>query len=164
LTLTKGLPEVLKMIEEIGGIMIPVAEETKNFGSLYIVSNKKALGVSEIDIVEKMDEIVTTVVEMETEARDDYVSMRKTQLEDRIWRSFGLLKYAKTMSYAESIEYLSNVRLGVILSIIKNISLMQVNDVMVRIQSAHLQKYVGHEFLTPIECDNCRAEFLKEHF
>ena len=112
-------------------------------GSIYLVSNSTALGLSEVDIAELMDGTVRFLIDAENEARDEFVGRNRTRLEDRIWRSLGIMKYGRSINYIEAVEHLSNIRLGVILSVIKNIDLHRINDLMVNIQWSHLQRIAG---------------------
>ncbi len=130
-------------------------------GSIYLVSNGASLGPSEIDIVEMMDGTARFLIDGENEARDEFLDRNRTMLEDRIWRSMGILKYGRSVNYIEAVDHLSNIRLGVILSVIKNIDLHRINDLMVNIQWSHLQRIAGEFFRNLAECDEYRAEYLR---
>ncbi len=132
-------------------------------GSLFYVSNNVALGLSEIDIAELMDGTADFLMGEENDARDACLADDRTRFEDRIWRSLGILRYGRSVNYIEAVEHLSNVRLGVILSVIKNIDLHRINDLMVNIQWSHLQRYAGKIFQDLSECDTYRADYLRSH-
>ncbi|MFW5769893.1 MAG: ATP--guanido phosphotransferase [Spirochaetota bacterium] len=163
LSLMKNISEVIKMVKEAGGQMKgTMIQGSRTVGNMFILSNRITLGVSEVDIIEEMDRITNMVMDLENEARDDYGVEHRTELEDAIWRSLGILKFARSISFVEAMENLSLVRLGVILSVIKNIDLWKINDLMVTIQMSHLQKLVSVEFASVEECDIFRAAFLRE--
>jgi len=129
-------------------------------GSLYQVSSKITLGLSEVDIIETMDGVVGIILQAEDKARDEYLYSSRLSLEDMIGRSFGLLKYSRKMSYVEAMENLSNVRLGIILALIKNHKISLINDLMVNIQWSHLQKNYNKKFRSITEVDEFRADYI----
>jgi len=138
-----------------------IPNSNKSIGALYQVSNRISLGISEIDIIEMIDGIVCELIEMEDFERDLLYSDMKSEMDDSICRSFGLLQHSRKMTYIEALDNLSNIRLGVILAVIKNVELPDINDMMVNIQWAHLQRRFGRVFITTAECDEHRSEYLR---
>jgi protein-arginine kinase len=59
-------------------------------------------------------------------------------------------------------DHLSNIRLGIILAIIKNFDVKALNDLMVNIQWAHLQRHYGLLFKSTNECDEYRADHIRK--
>lgn len=163
LTIKNGLhdiiPEEKKKAVELKGTIGP---STKTLGSLYLLSNRISLGPSEVDIIETFDEVLGGILETEDNGRDEYFSESRLELEDRIWRSFGLLQFSRRISYIESMDHLSNIRLGIILAIIKNFDVKALNDLMVNIQWAHLQRHYGLLFKSTNECDEYRADHIRK--
>ena len=139
-----------------------IGQSSKTLGSLYLLSNRTSLGPSEVDIIETVDEVLGRVLEVEDTGRDEYISGSRLELEDKIWRSYGALRFARRLSYIESMDHLSNVRLGIILAIIRNIEIKSVNDLMVSIQWAHLQRHYDQLFKSTGECDEYRAEYIRK--
>lgn len=162
ITISKKLADIIAVLKEkkvlLKGITGSGAETV---GSIYLVSNSTALGLSEVDIAELMDGTVRFLIDAENEARDEFVGRNRTRLEDRIWRSLGIMKYGRSINYIEAVEHLSNIRLGVILSVIKNIDLHRINDLMVNIQWSHLQRIAGEYFQNLSDCDAYRADYLR---
>lgn len=165
LTRKNSMAEVTEAMKKRGAeIKSTVPNSTKTLGSLYLLSNRRSLGLSEVDILENMDGMVSEIVELEDLERDRVYSEARSDLEDRIWRSYGQLQYSRRITYIEAMEHLSNVRLGIILAVIRNLDLTDVNDIMVKIQWSHLQRRSGRLFVTTVECDEYRAEYLREQF
>ncbi|MCP4133834.1 MAG: hypothetical protein GY754_22890 [bacterium] len=168
LTIKKQVSSIIPLVKnsgvEIKGTMGDIG---KSPGSLYQVSNKISLGISEVDIVEILDEAVNKILEMEDAARDAYISGSRVDMEDMVWRSYGILKYSRKLSYAEAMEHLSNIRLGVILAIIKKIEIGFVNNLMVYIQFSHLQsdfeKNFSRLFSSRLEADEYRADYIRRN-
>ena len=66
------------------------------------------------------------------------------------------------MSSEESQKLLSDVRLGVIMGLIRHVDLKKIDNMMLMIQPAYLQKLAGVE-LRPDERDVRRAELLRKN-
>ncbi len=130
-------------------------------GGLYLVNNRKYLGMSEIDLIETADDIINRIIKLEDDARDEFFTVSRNELEDSVWRSLGILLYARRLNYVEAVEHLSRIRLGVVMSIIKNYNIDTINDLMVKIQWAHLQEHFGLRFKSIIDSDDYRAVFLR---
>ena len=94
------------------------------------------------------------------------VANNKLQLEDRIWRAYGLLRYAQTITSNETLDLLSAVRLGVDLGIMSNgaagkpLDRSIINEMLIFSQPAHLQKLEGGK-LSAKERDIKRATLLR---
>ncbi|HOW81580.1 MAG TPA: ATP--guanido phosphotransferase [Spirochaetota bacterium] len=137
-----------------------VGENRKTIGSIFQISNRTSLGLSEVDIIEIMDSAANVLVSTEDSLRDETVLTSRVKLEDRVFRSLGILRYARTVSYGEAMEHLSNVRFGVILAFIKGLEIHVINDMMVNIQRSHLQNYFGETIVSNGQCDRLRAEYI----
>ena len=162
LSISGSIPEVIRITHDVGAkINGSLGEGTKTFGNMYQLSNRISLGLSEVDIIEEIDKITSKVVEMESLARDNYISHEDDRLKDVIWRYYGILKYSRSIGYTEAMDYLSNIRLGIILSIIKNIELQDINDMMINIQWSHLQKIANRIFSNSYDCDSFRSEYIR---
>ncbi|MGQ9844121.1 MAG: ATP--guanido phosphotransferase [Spirochaetota bacterium] len=165
LTAAKNMGEVIKLVREYQAQLKGIVHDaTKTVGSMYIISNKATLGKSEIDIIEEIDKVISVIIDLENEARDEYYQHHKDVLEDMVWRAYGIVTFSRSMSYAEAIEHLSLIRLGVVLSIIKKIELAVINDLMIYMQVSHLQKFAGRQFASSEEADAFRAAYLREKF
>ena len=77
-----------------------------------------------------------------------------------MWRAFGILRHAKTMSSGEALDLLSAVRLGVDLGLMNGLDRKAVNELFLFSQPAHLQKLEG-KALSAKERDTKRAELIR---
>jgi protein arginine kinase len=59
-------------------------------------------------------------------------------LEDKLWRAYGTLRYARSLSFDEAMNYLSGVRLAVGLKLIRDLSVYTLNKLLIFCQPAHL--------------------------
>lgn len=161
----------LVMAKRIGKLLEAVAkfglttrglygEGTEASGNLFQVSNSVTLGQSEEDTLEYLERFVKQLIGHEENARRTLLTHQRAELEDRVWRAFGVLKAAHIITSNETIDLLSTVRLGVDLGMIKDIDRRVVNELFIATQPAHLQKMEARE-LTPPERDVKRAAIIR---
>lgn len=137
-------------------------EGTEALGDLYQISNQTTLGRSEGQILADFcDVVIPKMIEYERKARQALGGDRGAVLEDRVWRAWGTLRHARLMGSEEAMYLLSVVRLGVAMEIIKEtgVTLGTVNQMLVLIQPAHLQKMAGQTLDGP-QRRRFRADFV----
>ena len=135
-------------------------EGTQATGNFFQVSNQVSLGLSEGDIIENINGLIRQIIEQEGTARETMLSRNRAVLEDRINRSFGILKSAHIITSQETIELLSMVRLGCDLGMIKDLNRRTINELFITTQPAHLQK-IENKKLSTQERDVKRAELIR---
>ena len=155
----KVFQAVQKMALAVRGLF---GEGTEPMGDLYQISNQTTLGLTEAKIVDNVCRIVPQIVQYEREVREELLRRERPALEDKTWRALGLLRHARLISTQETLEHLSQVRLGVNLKILEGVDLKLVNDLFILCQPAHLQKHEGRP-LTAGERDEVRASLLRRH-
>ena len=82
-------------------------------------------------------------------------------LEDIIYRSYGILTNCRKISYEEARNLLSNIKLGTDLGILRELTDLKVQKLYLYIKPANLQKYLGEQY-EAIERDIKRAEVIKQ--
>ena len=161
LTLTGNIKKVLEATNNFGmNIRGVYGEGSKPQGDIYQISNKQSLGVSEQEIIKNLKAITDKIIEQERLARK-YLGKDELQLEDRVYRAFGILSNAKKISSDEAKELLSSVKLGTDMGIIKELNDLKVNELILYTKPANLQKRIGKN-LDSYERDVKRAEVIKE--
>lgn len=136
-------------------------EGTDAIGDFYQISNQVTLGRSEHEIIEKFSEnIIPRIVEYERAARNALADERAVQLDDKVWRAYGILENARTMASDETLFFLSHVRMGVSMGRLQGLDVGTINELFLRVQPAHLQKMHGHA-LSGEERSVARANFLR---
>src|SRR5699024_12224094 len=98
-------------------------------------------GKSEGDIVEDLKSIIVKLVEKERVEREKMMQQSEIRMENQIFRSYGILKHARIIESKEDATRLPNVRLGIDLGIIKNVSHSILNELMVLTQPGFLKHY-----------------------
>ena len=84
--------------------------------------------------------ITEKIVEQERIARK-FLAENSKNLEDSIYRSLGILLYAKRMSLEESNKLISEVKLGVDLGILLELTDIKIKKMLLYTKTANLQKY-----------------------
>ena len=111
-------------------------EGTKFSGDLYQISNQTTLGVTEKEIIDKVENIVLQIEKLEIGERKKLFKNKK--IYDKIIKSYLLLKNAYSISLEESMEHLSLLRLGEALNYIKIPDKRNFNKLLIMMQPMHL--------------------------
>jgi len=162
LVMTKQINKVLNAISKLNFASRGFyGEGTQASGNFYQISNQVSLGASEQDVIQNISGLIRQVIEQEEQARQALLLQNKPMLEDKIFRSYGVLKNAHIISSQETVELLSMVRLGMDLEIIQGIDRNSINELFIMTQPAHLQKIEGKK-LSASERDTKRASLIRE--
>ncbi|MEN6325578.1 MAG: protein arginine kinase [Syntrophomonas sp.] len=136
-------------------------EGTEALGNFFQLSNQVTLGQTEEDINSSLVAITEQIVEQERLLRTKLSNELKYKLEDRVGRAFGILTNARLITSNEALGLLSDVRLGADMNIIPGIKIEGLNELVVAIRPAHLQKKAGRA-MDAIQRDLERAAVIKE--
>ena len=162
LVMTKQINKVLAAISKLSFASRGFyGEGTQASGNFYQISNQVSLGHSELDIIQNINGLIRQVIEQEEQARQALLLQNKPMLEDKVCRSFGLLKTARIISSQEAIELFSMVRLGLDMGLVKHVDHKALNELFIMIQPAHLQKIEGKK-LNAFERDTKRAAVIRQ--
>lgn len=163
LTITGHIQALLETCGKLGlSVRGLYGENTEARGSMYQLSNQITLGKSEQDIVMSMRTIAYQLTEQERLLRKEIMKKKGLQLEDKIMRSYGVLKYARALSSDEAMERLSDVRFGIFANLITGLDETDINEMMLQIQPGSLQQYSG-KTLGADEMGAVRASYVRNH-
>ena len=158
---TKNIQNVLEAITNFGvNIRGVYGENSKSSSDMFQISNKQTLGLSEEDIAKNIKIICEKVIEQERAARK-FLTKDNIELEDKVYRSFGILKNCRKISGEETRKLLSIIKLGTDLGIINEMTDLKVLKLYLYTKPANLQKYLGQQY-EAIERDVKRAEVIKQ--
>ena len=161
LVLTKEIGKVLQGLTQVGLTFRGLyGEGSEVVGNFFQVSNQTTLGKSEEDLVDHLDKIVRQVIQYEIQARQVLLRDARSVTEDKIWRAYGLLRYARALSFEELMNLLSGVRLGLSLKLLPGLRVYTLNKMMIFTQSAHLEQAVGRDLVSE-ERDSHRAAYVR---
>lgn len=162
LSLTGQTEVLLKEISKLGYAVRGIYGEGSNApGHIYQVSNQMTLGVLEEDIISNLNAMVQRIVERELSIRDSLYKSSKLELEDIIYRSCGLLRYARKLDTGEAMSHISNLKLGSGLGMLKDDQQGILNKLLTDVQGASLEKRLGKE-LNNAQRDEARANIIRE--
>jgi protein arginine kinase len=161
LVLTKEISRVLHALGQVGLTFRGLyGEGSEVVGNFFQVSNQTTLGKSEEDLVDQLDRVVRKVIQHELDARQVLLRDARSVTEDKIWRAYGLLRFARTLPFEELMNLLSGVRLGVSLKLLPELRVYTLNKLMIFSQPAHLEQAAGRD-LSAAESDAHRATFVR---
>ena len=161
LTMSEEIKNVSKSLSKIGmNIKAMYLEGTNVYGNLYRITNKISLGLREEDILIKLKEEILNIIVEENKFREILLSKCRYELEDKVYRAYGILKYSILLDSKETVDLLSNVRLGAELSLI-DIDKNKLDKLLTLTSDSSLQNYLGR-CLDYKEIKYERAKLVKE--
>lgn len=159
LTMTGAINEITS---SAGGLGIAIrgiyGEGSQALGNLYQISNQVTMGIDEEDIITKVENISKQIENYEREARANLLKNNKSAVENRVWCSYGILKYARELTSKEAKARISDVILGKAMDIITENINSSLIELMVETEPALIAK--GKELL-PEQRDYRRAEVIR---
>jgi len=161
LVLIKQIEKVFRALQKINlAVRGLYGEGSRASGDFYQISNQVTLGKSETTIINEIRDVIPQIITYEKQARQTLTRDNRAAVLDRVRRAYGTLKSAAMMTSEETMDLLSNVRLGVNLGLIDDINILEVNELFLQTQPAHLQKLLGRE-LDSEERNTERARYLR---
>jgi protein arginine kinase len=162
LVLTKEIGKVLTGLQTMGltyrGLY---GEGSEVVGNFFQISNQTTLGRSEEELVDLLSRVVRHVIQREQEARRVLWRDAGYIIEDKLWRAYGTLRYARSITFEEAMNFLSGVRLAVGLKLISGLSVYTLNKLLIFCQPAHLA-YAEGRALTDSEAGVARARYVRQ--
>ena len=157
--------KIIKLTEELGQYGIALrgtyGEASKSVGRLYQISNQNTLGSTELEIIEGLNRIVEQVMKHERRQREYMLTNSYDELEDKVHRSYGVLRYAKQLSSNDAMTLLAQLKLGLDMDLIHLGDNYNVHELMMEIQPGNLQckldKNVGS-----VQRDRYRATYIRQ--
>lgn len=153
-----------KILESLSGLGVVVrggyGENSEVEGQIYQISNYQTLGITENEIIENLNVMVEQIIKQERQARK-FLTKDVLSLEDKIYRSYGILTNARKISTQETMKLLSMVKMGTDLGILPEMTDKKIKELYLYTKPANLQKYKQEQYEI-IERDIKRAEIIKQ--
>jgi len=139
-------------------------EGQDSLGSIYLVSNEITIGMSEPEIIANLEGIVGQLLAFERKTREEMMEKRRVELEDRVFRAYGLLRYCRYISAAEAVDHLSALRLGTNLGLLGTLDVNLLTVLLFLSQKSHVQKLLlnHHEEIDGKLVEYTRAKIIRE--
>ena len=161
LVLTKEIGKVLQGLGQVGLTFRGLyGEGSEVIGNFFQISNQTTLGKTEEDLVDHLDKVARQVLQYELQARQVLLRDALGVTEDKVWKAYGLLRYARSLSFEELMNLLSGVRLGLSLKLLPGLRVYTLNKMMIFTQPAHLEEAAGRD-LPSSESDAHRATYVR---
>jgi protein arginine kinase len=136
-------------------------EHSSSQGNMFQISNQITLGLEEEELIGDLKKLIGQVIEQERAIRKDIYGKSPVLIEDMVYRSLGMMKYARILTSEEALKMISDIRLGTSLGILKNIKETHINRLMSLIGPASVQKSAGR-VMGSKERDMERAEVIRK--
>jgi protein arginine kinase len=117
-------------------------EGSTAMGNFFQISNAVTLGPQETALLARLREVTHDLIVKERQARTELLGRARTLLEDRIWRSFGILCHARVLTAQETLHHASMLRFGQVLGILE-LPTRILHDILALGQEAHTEALAG---------------------
>lgn len=131
--------------------------------NMYQLSNQVTLGISEEDTITKLKSAVCQIVERERDMRKKMLEDTSGEIYDKLWRSYGTLRYARSIDTAEASKLISNVRLAQVCGIIPEIKEDNLIKLLFEIMPSHILSRFPESSDTALR-DKYRADLIRAFF
>jgi len=162
LVLAEQINPIIQSVNKLGlAVRGLYGEGTEALGNVFQVSNQMTLGETETVIVERLEKVLSQIIEHEENARQTLLEKKPKVVFNHIGRAYGVLANAHSISSKETMNLLSLMRLGVDLTLFPGAERSLVDELFIITQPAHLQKQFSDK-LTAEERDLLRSDMVRE--
>jgi protein arginine kinase len=161
LVLSEQINPIIQSVNKLGlAVRGLYGEGTEALGNVFQVSNQMTLGETEQVIVERLEKVMSQIIEHEENARQTLIEKKPKVVFNHIGRAYGILANAHSISSKETMNLLSLLRLGIDLGLFPNTQRSLVDELFLITQPAHLQKQLSDK-LSAEERDLVRADMVR---
>ncbi len=142
LVLTKTINSVLSGASQMGmSVRGFLGECSDVIGNFFQLSNQATMGANEDKFIKDTHDIINKITGYEHESRERILKDAKNELTDKIYRSYGILKYARTLAIDEFLNLTSAIRLGIECNIITGMDIKTLNRMILLCLPAHMELF-----------------------
>ena len=156
LVYTRNIENIVNTSPQLGLAVHPL-EGVGEGAHLYKISNQFTLGYSEAEMIENLQAAVGEIAAHERRARKALSYFGKEGVEDGVWRSYGILSYARSLTEQEIFALASRVRYGIDRGIIKEVAPACYAEILVVAGESYLKYLAENENLSAGEISAIRA-------
>jgi protein arginine kinase len=161
LVLTKTIDQILQGASQMGistrGFF---GEHSVVVGNFFQLSNQSSMGASENEFIEATQNVIRNVIDCERTARQRILGEAHREIEDKVYRAWGVLLHARLLGMDELLNLGSALRLGIECGLFNKLGLEALNRLTMICLPAHLQLLHAHP-VAPEDIDVCRAEVVR---
>lgn len=160
LTLAKQMGNVGQIAAKVGlNIRGVYGGGAEAWGSLYLLSNQATLGRTEQEIISAVTAVGQQLTDMEQAMREKSMFLSRADVEDVVFRAWGIMTNARRMSLKEFFTRCSGLRLGAALGLLP-VKTATADTLLYRAQDANVQA-LAEESLSGQALDEKRAECIR---
>lgn len=164
LVISNEMERVIRAVSQLGIVVRGLfGEGSDPTGHIFQISNQQTLGESEAKILDRLSNVLKTIINHEMNARYKYLEENRERVCDRIGRAFGTLKNAHIVSSDEALNLLSVIRVAVDFDMLPEKIRAEVDRLTIECQPGHIQ-YEVQETIDPEIRDVSRADKLRGEF
>ena len=157
---TRFIYELGSMVSKLGLSLHSVyGESGKGGSSLYQLSNRVTLGITEQAAISNLAGLTQQIVRQERLAREELAG--QPAFEDRVWRSYGLMKHARLLGQEECRTLWSNLRFGVAQGLLSGLTLPALDALLYETGTAAVMTAAGAD-VDSTELEKQRATIVRE--
>jgi len=162
LVLAEQINPIIQSVNKLGlAVRGLYGEGTEALGNVFQVSNQMTLGETEGAIVERLEKVLSQIIEHEENARQILMEQRPKVIYNHIGRAYGILANAHSITSKETMNFLSLFRLGVDMGVFPGVDRSLVDELFLTTQPAHLQRKLSDK-MSAEERDIVRADMLRD--
>jgi len=146
------------------GLMIKgvYGDGVKSPGYLHRLYNRRTIGLTEAEIYEGLEVVTSQIVNLEKKQRHEWYDRNRSDIEDKVYRSYGVLKYARNLEFKDALTLLAQIELGRFLGIIRPADVsFDIFRLMMEIQPAMLINVMTVDD-RETSIDTIRAEYVRK--
>lgn len=164
LVYTRNINNIINISQQLGlSIRSFYGEDDQEWqGNVFQISNQLTLGFSEEEIIGNLKSAVGEIASHERRARKALELYRKDQLEDSVWRAYGILRHARFLSEKEVPDLVSKVRLGMDMGFIHEAGEGCFTEILIGSRTNYLQNLAGSDNMSGSEIDRMRAKAVRK--
>lgn len=161
---SEQLPDLLLRHKErsVQALSILDGDKSELVGDFLVLKNSYTLGLTEESILRDLHITATKLILSEQTQRLKYKEAPSPDIKDSLSRAYGLLMHSYQLQTKETLNAISQIKLGIDLGWIKGMLDEEINEIFFRCRRAHLQQVNGHTHLDKKELAHIRAEYLHE--
>ncbi len=164
LTLSNQMEKVVRAVNQLGiAVRGQFGEGSEAVGSIFQISNQQTLGEGEEEIIKRLTNVLSSIIEQENNARQKLLETDPSKIFDKIGRAYGILKFGRVLSSTEALKLLSLLRFAVDLKVIDEGWRQVIDRLLIVSQPGHIQ-YTAKRMIEPQERDVFRSSSIREQF
>ncbi|MGC8727672.1 MAG: hypothetical protein ACP5SD_00250 [Elusimicrobiales bacterium] len=110
---TNSSAEIKENLKFLGAEIKGINEDIVcSFGFVYMIAKPEPKEKID-DFIKRAKKLASILDEKELKISEDYIKKNKLKFEDTVWKSYGILKYSKIISYDEFISLSSRLAWGI---------------------------------------------------